>query len=171
MKSLNILLIAATIAMAKPPSISAAPNPFQLGLGKVYAGYLNLQRALANDDLQKARIASDSLVGALKGIHSTGLEKAAKSHWDSSATRMLKVLHPMTAAKNIDTLRSRFGDLAPLVVEAIEKFGMKPAAPAYLFHCPMAKADWLQKDKVIANPFYGKSMPECGELVREVKSR
>ena len=171
MKSLNIILIAAAIAVAKPPRVSAAPDHFQLGLGKVYADYLHLQQALANDDFQEARIASDSFVGALKGVRPVGLEKAGKSHWDSSATRMLKVLHPMTAAKNIDTLRSRFGDLAPLVVEAIEKFGMKPAAPAYLFHCPMAKADWLQKDKTTANPFYGKSMPECGDFVREVKSR
>ncbi len=31
--------------------------------------------------------------------------------------------------------------------------------------CPMAKAKWVQKEGKIANPYYGKSMLECGEKI------
>jgi hypothetical protein len=31
-------------------------------------------------------------------------------------------------------------------------------------YCPMAKKSWLQKGDTLANPYYGTSMPTCGEF-------
>jgi hypothetical protein len=31
-------------------------------------------------------------------------------------------------------------------------------------YCPMVKSSWLQTEKEVRNPFYGKSMLTCGEL-------
>jgi len=33
-------------------------------------------------------------------------------------------------------------------------------------YCDMAKASWLQMDRKIRNPYYGKEMLECGEIRR-----
>ncbi len=35
----------------------------------------------------------------------------------------------------------------------------------YLFFCPMAEGYWIQKDRAVRNPYFGKSMLRCGEIV------
>jgi hypothetical protein len=30
--------------------------------------------------------------------------------------------------------------------------------------CPMAMKPWVQRGSMIANPYYGKEMPTCGEF-------
>ena len=40
------------------------------------------------------------------------------------------------------------------------------APDLFVLHCPMAEADWLQLDRTVRNPYYGKSMLECGEVRR-----
>ncbi len=165
LKSYAILLFAAAMVFAK------APAPIESGLGKVYDGYLKIQQALADDDFQKAKTASASLVDTVKAVPTKGLDKNAKSHWDSSSVGISKSLKAMADAKDIKALRKEFKGLTPLVVSAVESFGMKSGSSAYLIHCPMANADWVQKDKKTMNPYYGKEMQECGEVVREVKKR
>lgn len=34
----------------------------------------------------------------------------------------------------------------------------------YVFTCPMAKAEWVQKTKDVQNPYMGKEMPGCGSI-------
>jgi Cu(I)/Ag(I) efflux system membrane fusion protein len=34
----------------------------------------------------------------------------------------------------------------------------------YALYCAMAKANWLQTDKTVKNPYYGESMLKCGEI-------
>ena len=130
MKTLNILLMTAAIAVAKPAKVA---DSFQSGVGKIREGYLNIQLALANDDFQKSRTAAESLTVVIKKIHAGDLKAETKSRWDSSSAGLLKALNPMASAKDIEALRSNFKALTPCVVGAIEKFGAKPAASAYLF--------------------------------------
>ena len=165
LKSFAIILFAAAMVFAK------APAPIESGLGKVYEGYLNIQQALADDDFQKAKTASASLVDTVKAVPTKGLDKSAKSHWDSSSASISKSLKAMADAKDIEALRHEFKGLTPLFVSAVETFGMKSGSSAYLIHCPMANSDWVQKDKKTMNPYSGKEMQECGEVVREVKKK
>lgn len=151
----------------------AVPDSFQAGIGKVYAGYLTAENALAHDDSATAKSASDSLLTDLRALPKAGLDSAAFNQWDSLEARLTRVLQPMSDAKNIAAMRDRLADLTPLMVEALEKFGALGPDKAFLFHCPMARnsqgADWIQKDKRTQNPFFGKSMPECGSFVKDVK--
>src|SRR2546423_750032 len=34
----------------------------------------------------------------------------------------------------------------------------------FVMHCPMLKKDWVQTSDKPSNPYYGKSMANCGEL-------
>lgn len=159
-------------AQAQKPRL-AVPDSFQAGIGKAYAGYLTAESALAHDDSAAAKSASDSLLMDLRALPKSGLDPAALNPWDSLEARLTRVLRPMAEAKNISVMRDRLADLTPLMVEAIEEFGALGPDQAFLFHCPMARnsqgADWIQKDKRTQNPFFGKSMPECGSFVKDVK--
>lgn len=163
---------------AKNESVSAthtfsAPDSFKAGLGKVYGGYIQVQEALAADDFQKAKQAFSSMHGILHMIPEDNLDSTAKAEWDSSSVSFMRVLHPMAASKDIAEMRDHLKDFTPLLSTAIEKLGIGGTVPVYLYHCPMAfggnGADWLQKVKIKANPYQGKAMPDCGDLVREIK--
>jgi len=38
-------------------------------------------------------------------------------------------------------------------------------------HCPMANADWLQKEATVNNPYFGKEMPHCAEFIKNAAFR
>lgn len=148
----------------------AAPDAFKSALVKVFAGYTSIQSALAQDDLAAAKEAFSSMHAVLHMMPKEGLDSAANAYWDSTDVRIMAILHPMASADSLGTARVHFMDFSLVLSDAIEKFGVAGAGPVYRFHCPMARgnkgADWLQKDSLPANPYYGKSMLKCGELVR-----
>ena len=37
-----------------------------------------------------------------------------------------------------------------------------------IVYCPMRKADWVQKGDTLANPYFGKEMPDCGAVKKKV---
>ena len=151
----------------------ATSDSFQVGIGKVYSGYLQIEGALAHDDFAKAKEAFDGMHMVLHTLPMLGLDTAAKAEWDSLDGRLMKVLHPMASSPDIAVMRDHLADFTPLMLEAIENFGIQGGDPVYRFHCPMARnnagADWLQRDKTKENPFYGKAMSQCGSLVQSVK--
>jgi Cu(I)/Ag(I) efflux system membrane fusion protein len=160
-----------SVASDKPEF--TVPDSFKVGLGRVYDGYLAIESALANDDFKKAKDAFGPMHGVLHTLPTQNLDTAAAVAWDSLDARLMKVLHPMAASQDIATMRNHLADFTPLMLEAIEKFGIVGDKGVYLFHCPMARnnegADWLQWNPKMENPFYGKSMSGCGSLVETIK--
>ena len=154
------------------PSL-AVPDTFKAALGKVFEGYSQIQVALAQDDLPKAKEAFSSMHAVLHMMPKEGLKSLAKAEWESTDARIMDILHPMASADSLGAAREHFGDFTVVLSETIEKFGIAGESSVYYFHCPMAKenkgADWLQKDSVLANPYYGSTMLKCGELVRILK--
>jgi Cu(I)/Ag(I) efflux system membrane fusion protein len=154
------------------PSL-VVPDTFKAALGKVFEGYSQIQAALAQDDLPKAKEAFSSMHAVLHMMPLEGLDSMAKAEWDSTDSRIMAILHPMASADSIEAAREHFGDFSLVLSEAIGKFGIAGGEPIYQFHCPMARqnqgAEWLQKDSVLANPYFGSSMLKCGERIRTLK--
>lgn len=161
-----------TPVVATQPPI-AMPDTFKIALGKVYEGYTLIQAALAQDDLPKAKEALSSMHAILHMMPKDGLDATAKAYWDSTEADIMAALHPMSAAESIDSVRIHFMDFSLTLAGVVEKIGLSGDSPVYRFHCPMANdnrgADWLQKDREIQNPYFGKSMLTCGNLVRPLK--
>lgn len=108
------------------------------------APYVQMQEALAKDDM-KAALASHKL------ICDKELGELKKSYKDCGKK-----------FKDIDDLRTSFKTLSNLYLEHGDKKEMNGYIKA---SCPMAGAKWIQKDGKLANPYYGKSMLECGEKI------
>ena len=149
------------------------PDTFKAALGKVLDGYSRLQGALAQDDVQGAKEALSSMHGVLHAMPEDALDSTAASQWDSTEARIMAILHPMSTADSLGAVRIHFMDFSRELLDAIGKFGVAGKEPLYHFHCPMARdnkgADWVQKDSLLANPYYGSSMLKCGELVKILK--
>jgi Cu(I)/Ag(I) efflux system membrane fusion protein len=157
-------------SQAKPDPAFAAPDTFQAALGKVFEGYVGMQGALARDDLSQAKEVFNSMHAVLHMMPTDGLTPDAKAYWDSADARIMESLHPLASEESLDSARVHFADFSAVMADLIAKFGIAGDQPIYQFHCPMARENqgslWLQKDKEVANPYFGKSMLKCGNLVR-----
>jgi predicted SnoaL-like aldol condensation-catalyzing enzyme len=67
--------------------------------------------------------------------------------------------------------RDAFSNLSTNMVAFIKV--TKASTPVYLQHCPMANdgkgADWLSKENVVKNPYYGSMMLGCGKVTETIK--
>lgn len=106
--------------------------------------YVKMQDALASDDL-KASLDAHKFICDKELIH-------YKDDYKDCAKKF----------KDIEELRESFKKLSEVYFENGNK---KEMAKFQKASCPMAKARWIQKPGSLRNPYYGKSMLDCGEKI------
>lgn len=111
-----------------------------------YTPYLKMQDALANDDMKTA-------LEAHKTICDKELIHYKEDYGYKGCSKKFK---------NIEEVRDSFKLLSQVYIENGDKKELKNLTTA---SCPMAKAKWVQKNGSLKNPYYGKSMLECGEKI------
>lgn len=109
-----------------------------------FSPYLKLQEALAKDDLATALIVHGELCKKDLSGFKAQYAGCGKSY------------------KEIGELRNSFKKLSELYLKQGNQDELKGLTTA---SCPMANAKWVQKNGSLANPYYGKSMLECGEKI------
>ena len=70
----------------------------------------------------------------------------------------------LAAADDLSAARDRFGALSDAIVTYATGLNLTMPEGVRTAYCPMAEKPWLQKGNTIANPYYGKSMPSCGDF-------
>jgi hypothetical protein len=152
----TLLAFAAVALLVAPLAAFSADDkkmdPLMEPVKSVLDNYLAIQKELTKD--------------SIKGVdeHATAIAKAVKGD-------DMKMLPPdvarqaeaLAAAKDIKKAREAFKPLSASLVKYLSdnKAGKGTYHEAY---CPMAKANWLQTENQVRNPYYGKSMLDCGEL-------
>ena len=106
--------------------------------------YLKVQEALAADDFKTS-------LSSHKELCTKDAKAIGAAYKDCSKS-----------FKNIDELRTSFKVLSEVYIKNIPASELKGATKA---SCPMASARWIQKEGDLRNPYYGKSMLECGEKI------
>jgi len=100
------------------------------------APYVQIESALANDDLAAAQTAAKALP----------LDKDAKA---------------IASSKDLEAAREAFKSLSK---KAVSISGDDEGY--YVFLCPMVKDGyWVQTSTTCANPYQGKAMPGCGKML------
>jgi len=117
----------------------------------IVASYLDIQTQLVSDKTET--IASQA--------HAIG-EQAARLTQGGAA--VASAAAALEKAGDIKAMRDAFGALSDAVVSAAKADGWTDVSGLKLAYCPMAKRSWLQSGDTIQNPYYGKSMPGCGEF-------
>jgi hypothetical protein len=118
----------------------------------VYGHYIAIQEELAKDSMKGVAEHASAIAAAAKSGQVKGLPAGVEKHAEAVAE-----------AKDIKSARQAFKPLSADLIKylADNKAGKGVYHEAY---CPMAKAAWLQTGKDVRNPYYGKSMLDCGEL-------
>jgi hypothetical protein len=105
------------------------------------SSYVKMQDALASDDFKTALEAHKSICDKELTHYKDNYKDCDKKFND------------------IEDLRSSFKKLSEVYFENGNK---KEFAKFEKATCPMAKARWIQKPGPLRNPYYGKSMLDCG---------
>ncbi len=141
----GIFAVPAALAAKKVPV--AAVKPQAVTLDQALPDYVALQATLAGDTLEGVSAQSKSLS-----------EKLAAAGEKSAAESALR----LSGLKDLGPAREEFKKLSQAFVTWARK--NRPAG-FEVYTCSMAKADWVQKQGPIRNPYYGSEMLECGDRV------
>ena len=149
------------------PEIS---DTFRAQLSVVVDRYVDIQSALAQDNVDAAAKAAGKGVEALADVDMELLSGQSHMHWMTARDELAPLLKKLAAQSDLEEARKDFSLLSEALAPVVREF--HPAdSKLYWFHCPMAfdnrGANWLQKDDDTRNPYFGSAMLKCGD-VREV---
>jgi hypothetical protein len=121
----------------------------------VYTSYLEIQAALAADTMKGI----PEKAGAIAKAVNEDKNKMLPAEVAVQAEALAK-------ATDLKAARAAFKPLSESLIKYLADHSVSSSGYVQ-FYCPMAKADWLQKNKDTRNPYFGKSMSECGEIKKK----
>lgn len=151
MKVFTSLLAAAGLMFVT--SLRAAENSALVEPVKsVLDHYLKIQTELAKDSVKGVDEHANAIAKAVKGDEMKML-----------SPDVAKQAEALAKAKDLKAVRETFKPLSASLVKylADHKAGKGTYHEGY---CPMVKANWLQTEKTVVNPYMGMSMLTCGTL-------
>lgn len=162
--------------MSQPDDLAEGPwaNVVQLPaaererLAPVLRAYLDVQRALAEDDHPTAVASSETLAAAIEGVV---LDKGALA-WAELAPELRGHAQHVARSSDLEGARAGFEPLSAAAEGLLRTFGNPLEAELHVAFCPMADdnrgARWVQQGETIDNSYFGASMRQCGEIRSEI---
>jgi len=152
---LLLLLSAATYTKAQTSVGSSINN--------VLSAYIELKSALVADDNATAQAKAKTLNANVAAVQTTDMSAKEQSTWKSYSDKLSFDSRHISESSTIDHQREHFASLSKNIYAVLKAFPVN-AAPLYWQYCPMKKASWLSDKQAIENPYYGKSMLDCGNV-------
>lgn len=141
------------------------PDEERAQLRPVVDAYLELQTALAADDLSRAKKAAKTLEEATNQVKLEAND--AKQAWRPLERALQQQAQQVGRAEHLEGARGPFELLSGHVHRLLQRFGNPLGRPVRVAHCPMAAgrgATWVQEGDTIDNPYFGESMRQCGDF-------
>lgn len=110
---------------------------------------------------------ADHLAGqytALNGIALGAIDKGGFGADDNAILKRIAAQASADGSKDLAGKRSGLKALSMDVIAFARKHSGSGSSRIAQAHCPMFEggADWLQKESIVTNPYYGASMSNCG---------
>jgi hypothetical protein len=134
-----------------PAGGTAPPVAGSQLLATIIDPYLKIQTALAQDRMDDVRASAGEIASAATAA-------------GAPATKMNSAAVQLASAGEIADAREKFGTLTDSLVAYMDGLHLKAPEGVRKAYCPMARKSWLQKGDTLSNPYYGTSMPTCGEF-------
>jgi len=151
------------------------PPAFRGSIDPIYQNYFAAREALALDDMNSARAKLADLASIAKSLASTTLDETAAAQWKTLADRIIFAALEASESTDRDTLRRHFAVLSTAMSRIVRSFGQATDGPFYRYRCPMAVdargGTWLQRTDAPTNPYFGRAMPDCAELIETFRSK
>ena len=151
-----LVAVAAVVAAACAPMGGATPDSGSTMPASIVEPYLAIQQALAEDRTDQIKANAGSIATAATALGAPAMKI------DTSALQLAGAVD--AEQPDLKVVRERFGALSEAIDTYMTGLKLTPPDGVKSAWCPMAKKPWLQKDGAIANPYYGKEMPTCGNF-------
>jgi Cu(I)/Ag(I) efflux system membrane fusion protein len=149
---ISLLILALTAAACTPaPGTSSTPAAGSRLPASIVDPYLDIQTALAQDRADEVRAKAGEIATAATALGAPAMKI------DTAAVQL-------ASAGEVADARQKFGTLSDAMIAYMDGLHLKAPDGVRTAYCPMAKKPWLQKGDTLANPYYGTSMPTCGEF-------
>ena len=125
--------------------------------------YLDVKNALVKDNPNKAGASAKQLSGAIKTVNAATLTAAGQKAFTSVKESLQANADHIASSNKTDHQREHFAGMSQAMSTLVQSASLSDL-PVYLDYCPMKKSYWLSSEKAIQNPYYGKEMPDCGNV-------
>lgn len=143
----------------------------QSPLKPVFDSYFSVKDALVKTDAATASAKATELAAAIKAVDMNKLSAQEHTAWMKVMKDLAANATSISTSKDVAKQRNGFAALSGNIYELAKV--SKQDIPVYYQHCPMynggKEANWLSKENVIKNPFYGSQMLSCGSTVETIK--
>jgi len=137
----------------------------------VFDNYFAVKDALVQTDGAATSIKSAELLKAIKAVKMEKLPTDVHMVWMKVLKELQEDAEHIADTKDTSHQREHFMSLSKNIY-ALMKVS-KYEQPVYYQFCPMANdgkgANWLSKENVVKNPYYGSQMLNCGKTVETIK--
>ncbi len=170
----GVLFSLALLALGAVGSPVLADDSTSTTFDQILEHYEAVRLQLANDTTDNVSQQGKVILNLLEGL-SGDWSPAAAGIGAGSAQEVRRLLPELSqaatalaGATSLEQARDAFYDLSkPLVRWRKAVVGASSSADDHptVAYCSMARRSWLQPQGEISNPYYGQSMPRCGETV------
>jgi len=158
---ITLLLLAAVISANAQATVSTSIN-------NLTTAYLDVKNALVKDDAATAETKAKTLCDDISAVQTKDMSATQQAAWKSYSDKLSFDSRHISETATIDHQREHFASLSKNMYAVLKAFPVN-SNEIYMQYCPMKKASWLSDKKAIENPYYGKSMLDCGGVKETLK--
>lgn len=140
-------------------------------LQAVFDNYFALKDALVKTDAATASSKATAILAAINAVQMNKMKMDEHMAYMKVEGALKKDATTISTIKAVGDQRNAFMDLSKNIIDLMK--AVKPAEAVYVQHCPMYNdgkgADWLSKENVVKNPYYGSMMLSCGKTTETIK--
>ncbi len=140
-------------------------------LKTVFDSYFMIKDALVKTDANTTSQKANDLLQTINAIKMETLKAEEHIVWMKVVDNLKENSKLISATKDVEKQRTAFTTLSDNMYSLI-KVSKQPET-VYYQHCPMYNdgkgANWLSKESVIKNPYFGSQMMGCGKIIETIK--
>ena len=148
-----------------------ATNIQEEKLKEVFDSYFAVKDALVKTDGNLAATKAVSLLNSINSVKMESLTKEEHVEWMKVMKDLVFDAEHISETKDAGHQRDHFTSLSKNMYSVMKV--SKQETPTYYQFCPMANkgkgANWLSKENIVKNPYYGSKMLGCGKTVETIK--
>ena len=169
MNARRILLAILGALLATVPSAATAADQ---GVSASVAHYVGIGDALSQDSVEgiqaHAKAMLEIMDDHLDTMNVDEMEGMTPAHENMAASLKLLAVNEVT----LDEARVAYKALSEQFISTAQTMYEKSDEdPDWaVMSCPMAKAEWIQVDGKVSNPYYGSKMLRCGKKVSALET-
>lgn len=142
-------------------------------LKALFDGYFLVKDALIKTDGVTTSAKASELLASIKAVEMNKLTADEHNVWMKVMKDLTTNAENISKTKDVAKQRTAFSVLSQNIY-ALAKVS-KQDMPVYYQHCPMYNdgkgANWLSKENVVKNPYYGSQMLTCGKVQETIDNK